>query len=154
MSIDDSGTIRLIRKPTVVTDDVGGQVWMDAVRSAEFEILSTMRLKAILDEDPAITREQLREAAESGDGFVARNVNDNTLNIMTGDSVRAALNDQDGEYASEQSIEDAEELTLVSTQMLRVVLEKPDLTPAEVSEELELIAEQESMGGFDPYNNC
>ncbi|MEN7342152.1 MAG: hypothetical protein AAAFM81_04385 [Pseudomonadota bacterium] len=154
MDDDLTSTIRITRKPTVITDDVGGQVWMDSVKSAEFEILSTMRLKVMLDEDPELAREQLKQAASAGDGLIARNVDDNTLNVMPDDTLRAALNNTPGDYESEQTPSDLDELTLVSTQMLRVVLEKPELTPKEVSEELELIAEQESMGGFDPYNNC
>ncbi|MEO0576156.1 MAG: hypothetical protein AAF004_11895 [Pseudomonadota bacterium] len=163
MTSDITSTIRLVRRPKVETNDVGGTVWVDTVESVELEMVSTMMLEVMLEADEGTTRMQLQQLETSQNGLLAHDRKNDSFEVVRGDELKAALAGSTGQsapqrnadharYAVEQTPDAAEELSLVSTQMIQVMLEKPELSPQQVSEELQLL--EEASGGFDPYNNC
>lgn len=158
MDDDLTRTIRLRRpsSPRVTTDAVGGTVWDDTIETVELELVSTAMLSVMLDDDEDSTRLKLLQAAESGQGLLAKNRRSTSFEVLDKRDVQDALTAESSAPSSnlqvEQSAGAMEELSLVSTQMIKVMLEKPELTPQQVSEELQLVAEAEAAGGFDPYN--
>lgn len=159
-----TSTIRLVRRPKVATNDVGGTVWIDSVESIEVELVSTMMLEVMLDADEGTTRQKLQDLDMSGDGVLAHNAKDARFEVVQGRELKAALDDSarsrsaaanasNTQYEVEQICDDLDELSLVSTQMIEVMIKKPELSPQEVSEELQLLEDVKASGGFDPYNN-
>lgn len=163
MDDDLTSTVRLVRRPRVVTNDVGGTVWVDEVEPVEIELVSTMMLKVMLDADEDGTRQQLQDAAASGNGMLAHDPKRASFEVIDDEELRAALAGTDDPFASSgktsqshyeitEAADEVEGLSLVSTQMIKVMLEHPELSPEEVSDELQLIEEINASGGFDPYN--
>jgi len=99
----------------------------DSVATTELELVSTGALQKILASNDENAKRDLRKAAESGDGVLARDTESNRYEI-----VDAAGN---------------EDFSLVSTQMLHRMLEKDNPE----KEKVEVPVAMES--GFDPYNS-
>ncbi|MEM8547852.1 MAG: hypothetical protein AAGF46_06790 [Pseudomonadota bacterium] len=152
MDIDLTSTIRIVRKPKVVTDAVGGTVWVDDVKSVELELVSTQMLEIMMDADEDTVRMKLQDVDATGNGVLARDVSkpDSEFEVVTGKELEQAL----AEQTSIHSLDDAQELQLVSTQMVQALIDRPDMTPKQVSQEMRLLEEVEAAGGYDPYNNC
>lgn len=93
----------------------------------EFELVSTVMLQKILKSDDEKAKRSVEKAAKSGDGALALNTDNDSYEI-----VDAAGN---------------EEFSLVSTQMLRRVLDK---NKPKVAKPVEPVALE---SGFDPYNS-
>lgn len=93
----------------------------------EFELVSTVMLQKILKSDDEKAKRSVEKAAKSGDGVLALNTDNDSYEI-----VDAAGN---------------EEFSLVSTQMLRHVLDK---NKPKVTNPVEPVARE---SGFDPYNS-
>ena len=131
-------TVRLKKKPSVVTDDRGRRVWAAPVEPAEFELVSTMELQQILDSDDE-ARQKIEEAAraeENPDAVLARNAEKNDYEFV----------DADG----------SEEFSLVSTQMLFKILAKDNLDGASDNDDNASGEPDDAAsggGGFDPYNS-
>lgn len=120
-------TLRILKKP----DDDGSSrnVWSDPIETAEFELVSTMMLQKIMLSDDASAKKKIEDVAALGvaaDGVLAHDAENDRYEIV--------------------DAENSEELSLVSTQMLQVVLSEGDtddtpVHPAEID------------SGFDPYNS-
>lgn len=150
-------TIRIQRRASVNTDDRGRNVWTDTIETAELELVSTVMLKKIIDSGDDERKERLREAAEGKDGILAHDPQSDRFEIVDDDDLKAALQSAAGvsnevraadvtyEPQRQSGEGDADELSLVSTQALRRILnQEPEVEADEAPP-----AEQ----GFDPYNS-
>lgn len=153
-------TVRLVRRSKVKTDDRGQSVWGETVEDAELELVSTQMLERMLVDDDKERRDKLKEAAANRDGILARNTVTNGFEIIDDDDLEAALSSADEDTGPARVADviyepvvtpgdsDEEELSLVSTQMLRRMLGTEDEADKdEVDDELL------PGGGFDPYNS-
>ena len=158
MSDEYKQTVRILRKSKVATDERGHSVWAEPVESAELELVSTTMLKQILATDDEKARQNIEKASQGKEGVLARDTGTNYFEIIDDDDLQAALEsaadtpdvttppDVTLVPLSEQIDEDNEELSLVSTQMLRQIL---------ASDDPESIVGEDDVddGGFDPYNS-
>jgi len=143
----------------IKTDSRGRSVWADAVETAQLELISTEQLQALLASDDIVSQRSIEEAASCGDeGVLARDAATGIFEIIDDFDIQAILEGNLNETARRSSeaeviLEPAEmpgtsapeELSLVSTQMLRKVLGEDDSNESESTPEL--------GGGFDPYNS-
>jgi len=148
------------RRPKVSTDSRGASVWDAPIESTELELVSTLMLKKILKSDDGKKNRDAIEkgASETGDGVVARDPQNGEFEIVSDDELKAILEDvqqmqpssRPADVTLEPLAEDADvnELSLVSTQMLRKILVTNDDDPGRPDKPAE-----ESSGGFDPYNS-
>ena len=163
-----SDTEKLKRPPfpkdKVTIDERGRSVWTDPVETANFELVSTLRLKKILAEEQHGERDAVRKLAESkSDGYLAKDNATGIFSIIDTNELQKLL-DADptdkrtipAEVVAEPLPPDStdEELSLVSTQALRKILDIPDATPAKANARAK--AQHKTIkdlgGGFDPYN--
>ncbi|MEL7023933.1 MAG: hypothetical protein AAGL69_09325 [Pseudomonadota bacterium] len=152
MNDDLTSTIRIVRQPKVLTDAVGGTVWVDDVTPVELELVSTQMLEVMMDVDEDTVRLKLKDIDATRNGVLARNPNqpNGDFEVVQGEELQQALIEQ----TSIHSLDDDSELQLVSTQMVQVLIDRPDMTPKQVSEEMQLMEEVEAAGGYDPYNKA
>jgi predicted RNase H-like nuclease (RuvC/YqgF family) len=149
MSIDLTKTVRILRKPKVALDERGHNVWVDEVETAEFELVSTMMLQAIIESGDDAQKQQLREAADSGDGVLTHDPDKNRFEIVDDEDLMAALQQADDSAPPavgvqvETTVEQDDQFELVSTQMLRAMLD-PDAKNEDPPED---------DTAFDPYNS-
>lgn len=137
-------TVRIIRR--------------DMPDPVEFELVSTKMLETILDTEDDRQKQALRDAAASRDGVLAHDAENNRFEIIADDDLLAALDNAKGSdllrrtadvlLEAELPDEDAEELALVSTQMLKQILGDDEVS---LSTEGELTVDAGS--GLDPYNS-
>lgn len=162
LSEDHVKTVRIQRPAKVTTDERGRTVWTGGVESVELELVSTTALHKILDSGDEKSRLAIREAVSGKtEGVLARNpetgffeiVSDAELDsLLDGNKCRPASHhvaDVTSEPVGDRVQRAAEELSLVSTQVLRKVL-KPDGSAAYTKP---VISRKDKYGGFDPYNN-
>ena len=149
-------TIR-IKKPRVETDERGRTVWADPVETTELELMSTTMLRKMIDSGDEARKQRLHEAAEQKDGVLARDTGNGEFQIIDDDDLKAALKSADDPEAGTADVVmeqiplgtgGEEELSLVSTQALRHMLDK-DHTPDDEPEDAEI----EENRNFDPYNS-
>lgn len=137
-------TVRIIRR--------------DMPDPVELELVSTKMLETILDTEDERQKQALRNAAASRDGVLAHDAENNRFEIIDDDDLLAALDNAKGSdllrrtadvlLEAELPEEDAEELALVSTQMLKQILGDDEVS---LSTEGELTVDAGS--GLDPYNS-
>ncbi|MDJ0750450.1 MAG: hypothetical protein QNJ11_13270 [Woeseiaceae bacterium] len=156
MSDDLKKTMRLVRKSKCITDDRGRTVWNVPIENTELELLSTERLEQMIEADGQRAKDRIAKAAAEKEGILAHNAEDDRFQIIDDDDLLAALNSAADVSAREVSLAsegaptfddaegDEEELSLVSTQMLKQLLNvegdsEDDVQPAE--------------SGFNPYDN-
>lgn len=159
MTDDLKKTTRVVRRPKVRTDDRGRTVWDDTVRTANLELVSTQMLQQLIESDDHATTTGLQKAAQQKDGVLAHDPEQNRFEIISDEELQHILDGTEAEYnakkaavVDEPAIEavvetdaEQEELELVSTQMLRQIL-----NPEDFSEQDE---DSSSPSGFDPYNH-
>jgi len=149
-------TQRILRSPKVTTDERGRTVWVDPVETAKLELVSTQMLKQIIEADDVDMTDHLREVAEGQDGLLARNVDEDRFEIISDTELQRILDGTDMEpevkgassFVKEplaEAVTDEEELELVSTQMLRIILSPED--------EEQAAADGSAESGFDPYDH-
>ena len=155
MSDQFKETVRIVRKDKVMTDERGRTVWNVPVEEVELELVSTEMLKTLIDSGDADKRQNLEQAARSKEGVLARSPTSGSFEIIDDDDLMAALegagNVSDtvdaAEFREESLLDRAdtgdEELSLVSTQMLKVMLEIDDEDDGE-----------EDGKGFNPYDSA
>ena len=148
-------TVRIVRKDKVMTDERGRTVWNVPVEEVELELVSTEMLKTLIDSGDAEKRQNLEAAARGKDGVLAQSPTSGTFEIIDDDDLQAALegagdvsdNVDAAEFREESLLDRAdtgdEELSLVSTQMLKVMLEIEDEDDPE-----------EADTGFNPYDSA
>jgi hypothetical protein len=107
----------------------------------EFELVSTMMLKQILESDDDAKKDQIRGLADEEDGVLACSIGTDEFKILPDDEIEAALKaspnpelaDLAGGYALDvtEKTDEEEDIALVSTQLLRTMLHDDDKTDAE-----------------------
>ena len=153
---EDYPTTVIIRRPAKVDiDDRGHNVWTAPIEETELELMTTQELKIALAAADDADRQSIQAMAESGkQGIVARNPKSGALDVISEDELRELRRDKTvklpkllDQYAVPGE-DDAQELSLVSTQMLKQMLghEAPE-RPAEDDD----AAEAEK--GFNPYDH-
>jgi len=160
MTDDLKQTVRIVRKPKVALDEHGHSVWAEPVEPVELDLVSTTMLKKILESDDKKSRRRIEKAAQGKDGVLAHNAESNRFEIIDDEDLQAALDsaastpDQTGpadvviQPPSEQVGGEDEELSLVSTQMLRKILASDD-----PEANVDPGGSDDDGGGFDPYNS-
>ncbi len=148
-------TVRIVRKDKVTTDDRGRTVWNVPIEETELELVSTAMLKTIIDSGDEEKRQRLEDAAAGKEGVLAHSPTSGSFEIIDDDDLQAALDGAgsvpdsvDAAEFRDQSLLDRadtgdEELSLVSTQMLKIMLEIDDGEEAE-----------EADSGFNPYDSA
>ena len=147
-------TMKILRSPKVKTDDRGRTVWVDPVETARLELVSTQMLQQIIDAGDAKDTATLREMAAGGDGLVARDMDDGRFEVISDEELQHILDGTDKDYEANREAAVVKELPadtataeenleLVSTQMLRVIL----------GTELDEADEPPATQGFDPYDH-
>lgn len=158
MAEDFTKTVRIQRPARVAEDDRGHNVWVGKVESVELELVSTVALQKILKTADGKTQAEIRSLADSRkDGVLARDTATGVFQILSNEDLRTAVEittakDQGpkrsteirGAPLSEKALKAAEELSLVSTQILRKVI-RPDDKPK--------AGKKDKFGGFNPYDN-
>jgi hypothetical protein len=138
-------------------------VWAGAVETAKLELISTQQLQTFLASDDAVSQRSIEDAASCGsEGVLARDAATGLFEIIDDFDIQAVLdgNAKDAakrhrqadvtlETVDTASTPTAEELSLVSTQMLRKVLGTGDSNDGNDDE----VSVQDDSGGFDPYNS-
>ena len=155
MSDDLYKTIKIKRNSNVGADSKGRTVWTKPIEETEFELVSTQMLKQILDSDDEDKKAKIRALAEAEEGVLACAAGTNEFEILPENELEAALQAANNPNApnipSDFTLEsvsesgDEEELSLVSTQALRKVLNIEDDGDDEPETE-------DSGGGYNPYD--
>ncbi len=159
MSKDHTKTVRIRKVDKVAPDDRGRSVWLGRVEAVELELVSTTALEKILKTEGGKTRSEIRKlAAGRKDGVLARDAATGHFRILSDADLKRAVPAGDGPKRSaevtaapltETARKKAEELSLVSTQILRKVM-----TPNEKAESAKSKAgKKDKFGGFNPYDN-
>jgi hypothetical protein len=158
MAEDYVPTVRIRRPAKVTTDDRGRTVWADTVETADLELVSSGMLQKILASSDEHTRSAIeRIASGAEEGVLARDPATGLFEIISDADLQAILKDQDTlpkmarpadvtlEPAGSKAASAADELSLVSTQVLRKIVrkDKPETVPVK----------KDKAGGFDPYNS-
>ena len=157
MSDDIDKTIKIQRHAKVGTDSRGRTVWTKPVEDAELELVSTVMLERILDSDDEAEKQRVRALADGEDGVLARDTSNDQFEIISDDEVRAALEAATGDASTSRRADvvlepakksaDVEELSLVTTQVLRKMID-----PA--ADELPDGADvDDDAGGYNPYDH-
>lgn len=150
MADDYTATIRIRRPSKVTTDDRGRTVWVGKVEETELELVSTAELQQILASGDPASRSAI-EGVASGqfEGVLARNTATGLFEIVSDSDLETALGKDARRRAGKPGRlepgagRSGEDLSLVSTQVLRKVL-KSDAKPG--------TPKKDAGGGFDPYN--
>jgi len=159
MSDDLKQTVRIVRKPKVELDEHGHSVWTEPVENVELDLVSTTMLKQILDSNDHVARQRIEEAARGKDGVLAHDTQNNHFEIIDDDDLQAALDSAADTPAQtrpadvvlaplNEHVNEEEELSLVSTQMLRKILASDD-----PEANLDSGDTVDDSGGFDPYDS-
>jgi len=153
MQDDLKRTVRIVKDSRVGTDERGRTVWTGPVETAELELVSTVMLRKIIDSGDKASAEK--------EGILARDASSDEFRIIDDEDLKAAIDSAAGAASHAphadvvqepviRSTEQAEELSLVSTQALRFMLGQ-DEAPADPDDDDALPGKG---GGFDPYNNA
>ncbi|NOX68540.1 MAG: hypothetical protein GXP15_05085 [Gammaproteobacteria bacterium] len=148
------------REPAKIRiDDQGRSVWADAVETAQFELVSTQQLQTLLASDDIEGRRSIEAiATDNGDGVLVRDAATGLFEIIDDFDVQAILDEEQQRprdatataslaTPSTDNAVPVEPLSLVSTQMLRKVLD------TETKSDAKLKSDDGGGGGFDPYNS-
>ena len=155
---DGYKTTVIIRRPSRVSiDDRGHNVWTEPIEETELELMSSGELKLALEAADDADREAIQAMAESGrQGVLARNPATGGFDVVTDDELRELQRDKTvrlprlfgEEVAPEAGGDEAQELSLVTTQMLKQLLGHEE--PAGPGEENEAA---DAGKGFNPYDH-
>jgi hypothetical protein len=158
MSDLESGKVLVKRPARIKTGRDGRSVWADPDESAELELVSTQMLKVMLTSRDQTEMEAIEEAASgSEDGVLVRNPGNGGFEIIGDDELQQILAANDNLPAisrpSDATLEplkdypDDNQLSLVSTQALRRVLNTRDDV-----DEVEADIILDDGGSFNPYD--
>ncbi len=155
---DNSTRKVLVPRPRKIrSDDLGRSVWIDPVDSAELELVSTQMLKQVLSSRDTSERDAIRKAADTAiDGVLARDPSNGNFEIIDDNDLQAILDSNQGlpklsrpadaTLTPLKDYADDSQLSLVSTQALRKILDKDSIGESESGVELT------ESAGFDPYD--
>lgn len=162
MAKDHTKTVQIRKVDKVAPDLRGRSVWLGKVEPVELELVSTTALQTILKSEGGKTRVEIQKlAAGRKNGVLARDTATGHFRILSDADLRKAATAPPGEGPkrgsvvtgaplSETARKKAEELSLVSTQILRKVV-KPG---GEASlEKPKPAGKKDKFGGFNPYDN-
>lgn len=162
MAEDFTKTVRIQRPARVAEDDRGRNVWVGKVESVELELVSTTALQKLLKTADGKTQAEIRSLAGSRkDGVLARDTATGVFQIVSNEDLRTAVEittprdgpardaEIRGAPLSEKALKAADELSLVSTQILRKVL-TPD---GKAEYATAKSGKKDKSEGFDPYDN-
>lgn len=156
MSDDLKRTIKIRVNEKVGTDSRGRSVWTKPVEPVELELMSTQMLEGIIHSDDEDRMSQLHALADSEDGVVACNTINDKFEVLRDAELEAALRaagKEDDDTLSKYTLErtaaedGGQELSLVTTQVLRKMLNKPSLQEPSGPEP------EDKGGGYNPYDN-
>jgi hypothetical protein len=145
MSKDPTKTVRIRRIDKVAPDHRGRSVWLGKVEPVELELVSTAALEKILTTGPGRAQSEIRKlAAGRKNGVLAREAATGHFRILSEADLRQAA------PLSETTIKKADELSLVSTQVLRKVVPAGEKAqPADRKR----AGKKDKFGGFNPYDS-
>lgn len=162
MADDFTRTVRIQRPTRVAEDDCGHNVWVGKVESVELELVSTVALQKILKTADGKTQAEIRQLATGrADGVLARDTATGVFQIVSNEDLKTAVEittprdgpargaEIQGAPLSEKTLKAAEELSLVSTQILRKVV-RPDNGDKDGKPKA---GKKDKFGGFNPYDN-
>jgi hypothetical protein len=162
MDKDPAKTVRIRKVDKVAPDTRGRSVWLGKVEPVELELVSTMALQTILKTEGGKTRVEIQKlAAGRKDGVLARETATGHFRILSEADLKKAATAPPGERLKRSGVvtappltettrKKAEELSLVSTQILRKVV-KPDGSTG--IEKPKTAGRKDKFGGFNPYDN-
>lgn len=162
-SKDATKTVKIRKIDKVAPDHRGRSVWLGKIEPVELELVSTTALEKILKTEGGATRSEIRKlAAGRKNGLLARDTATGHFRILSDADLRNAATTPppgDGPKRSgvvtaapltESARRKADELSLVSTQILRKVV-KPDDEAG--NGKPKPAARKDKFGGFNPYDN-
>lgn len=162
MARDHTKTVQIRKIGKVAPDHRGRSVWLGKVEPVELELVSTTALKTILKTEGGRTRVEIQKlAAGRKNGVLARDTATGHFRILSEADLRKAATAPPGEGPrrsgvvtapplSETARRKAEELSLVSTQILRKVVRPGGETGFEKPKPA---GKKDKFGGFNPYDN-
>jgi hypothetical protein len=160
MSKDHTKTVRIRKVDKVAPDLRGRSVWLGKVEPVELELVSTGALVKILKSEGGQTVSEIRKlAAGRKDGVLARDTATGHFRILSEADLRKAADAPPGEGPRRSNLVKAEpidestrrkadELSLVSTQILRKIV-----PPEEATAKKKPAGRKDKFGGFNPYDN-
>jgi hypothetical protein len=145
MSKDPTKTVRIRKIDKVAPDDRGRSVWLGKVEPVELELVSTAALEKILKSEGDKAQGEIRKlAAGRKNGVLAREAATGHFRILSEAELRKAA------PPGETTARKADELSLVSTQVLRKVV--PGGGKAEAADQ-KRAGKKDRFGGFNPYDS-
>jgi hypothetical protein len=162
MPKDHTKTVQIRKVDKIAPDHRGRSVWLGKIEPVELELVSTTALQTILKSEGGKTRVEIQKlAAGRKNGVLARDTATGHFRILSEADLRKAATAPPGDGPkhggdvtapplSESTRKKAEELSLVSTQILRKVV-RPD-SKAEI-EKPKPAGKKDKFGGFNPYDN-
>jgi len=159
MSDELTKTIRIQRGEKVGIDDQGHSVWTRPVESIELELVNTVMLKNILESDDEEKKARIRSLADEGEGVLARHAESQNFEIVSDEELALAIEaiNHEPEFARPADVvlepvsseTGEEELSLVSTQILRQMLQHDDDGSSTEPD----LGVQDDSGGYNPYDS-
>ncbi len=150
------------KRPKVHTDETGHTVWDDTIKTARFELVSTQQLRQLLDAAEDAPRDEIRKlAAGDEEGYLARDAGTGMFRVIDDDDLQALLDTQDEDLPAiarpapaqpapaPKAGGNEDELSLVSTQRLRKLLDTPGGTAKPAAKK----PRRDEGGGFNPYDS-
>jgi hypothetical protein len=159
---DFKKTLRIRKVGKVAPDMRGRSVWLGKVEPVELELMSTMALRRILKSGDGEERVEIEKlAAGRKDGVLARDTATGHFRILSEADLRKAATAPPGEGPTRSNVvtgapltdatrRKAEELSLVSTQILRKAVQPGGGTGHEKPKPA---GRKDKFGGFNPYDN-
>jgi hypothetical protein len=160
MSKDHTKTVQIRKVDKIAPDLRGRSVWLGKVEPVELELVSTSALEKILKSEGGQTVSEIRKlAAGRKDGVHARDTATGHFRILSEADLRKAADAPPGEAPKRSNLVKAEpidestrrkadELSLVSTQILRKIV-----PPEEDAAKKKPAGRKDKFGGFNPYDN-
>jgi hypothetical protein len=166
MSKDPTKTVQIRKIDKVAPDHRGRSVWLGKIEPVELELVSTMALQKILKTEGGETRAEIQKlAAGRKNGVLARDAATGHFRILSEADLKKAATAPPapadapkrsgvttGAPLTETVRKKAEELSLVSTQILRKVV-KPDGKSEVEAAKAKATTKKDKFGGFNPYDN-
>lgn len=161
MSDDYVATVR-IRRPARVSTDGGRNVWEGTIETVQLELVSESQLQAILDSGDEDTQGSIRQVLSGKEeGVLARDPATGLFQVISDDDLQAILDENEdlpirrrpADVTLEPAADEGEELSLVSTQMLRKIIKSDAQKPSKPVPGVKPKAPKDRSGGFDPYNS-
>jgi len=162
MSKDHTKTVQIRKVEKVAQGLQGRSVWLGKIEPVELELVSTTALEKIMKTEGGKTRSEIQKlAAGRKNGVLARDTATGHFRILSDADLKKAATTPPGEAPkrasevtgaplTETTRKKADELSLVSTQILRKVV-KPDGKTEIVASKA--AGKKDKFGGFNPYDN-